>query len=227
MIKRFLSTLFITVIAVITFPCCKPDTEFPLHKNSYNSGFISGDAGIKYICQTNDINMSEYSHLDLRQGFVIKRAVERLVGGDVIGHVIAIYSATNQGFEIESMNAVQGGFLFAPIRSSQDALEYTRFMRFEPPPSGYSREHIDIDSKQDFDAALSGWTDNYKIIQKPPTDITRVTQQSDGTYFVELVFRCFLGKQRIEYMSCLVGSDGRLEPGEHYTYIEGPWGAML
>ncbi|MDD5312243.1 MAG: hypothetical protein PHO26_04325 [Dehalococcoidia bacterium] len=170
--------------------------------------------------------MSRYPRLSLRQGYSVKRAVERFIGGDTIGYVTAIHTATDVGFVVESMNSAQGGFLFAPIKSAEEALEYANFMFHEPPFSAYSREHVDIYNQQDLDEALSGWKD-YKVLKNPPTDITRVTRQNDGKYSVELVFRCYLGKQRIEYMSCLVDSEGNLEALEYYIYVEGPWGAAL
>jgi len=205
---------------------CSAGAEFPPHKNSYALGFLTGDVGIVHVQQMDNIDLSKYPHLKLRQSFTLKRAVERFMGGDTIGYVTAIIAPTGCGFAVEDMDGIQGGFLFAPIESAEAALEYTEFMFHETSFSDYGREHFDIDSQQDLDAALSMWKD-YEVLKTPPTNITRVTQQSDGRYLVELVFRCYLGKQRIEYMSCLVGSDGSLEPLEYYMYIEGPWGAML
>ena len=224
--KRGLLPVALACLLSVLPAGCSMGAEFPPHKNSYALGFLTGDAGIVYVRQMDNLDLSKYPHLRLRQGFTLKRAVERFVGGDTIGYVTAIDSPTGRGFAVEDMDGVQGSFLFAPLKSAEEALEYTQFMFHEPSSSDYGREHFDINSRQDLDAALNKWND-YKILKTPPTEVTRVTQQSDGKYLVELVFSCYLGTQRIEYMSCVVGSDGGLEPVEYYKFIEGPPGALL
>ena len=226
MIKHILAIVVLSGLTLILLANCGTGGEFPPHKNSYALGFLTGDDGIVYIRQMEDIEMNKYPHLSLRQGFTLKRAVERFMGGDTIGYIAAIRLPTGCGFAVEDMDGVQGGFLFAPLKSAEEALEYTKFMLHETSSSDYGREHFDIINQQDLDTELNRWGD-YEILKIPPTNVTRVTQQSDGRYLVELVFCCYLGRQRVEYMSCLVGTDGGLEPVEYYMYIEGPQGSVL
>ena len=226
MIKHILAIVVLSGLTLILLANCGTGGEFPPHKNSYALGFLTGDDGIVYIRQMEDIEMNKYPHLSLRQGFTLKRAVERFMGGDTIGYIAAIRLPTGCGFAVEDMDGVQGGFLFAPLKSAEEALEYTKFMLHETSSSDYGREHFDIINQQDLDTELNRWGD-YEILKIQPTNVTRVTQQSDGRYLVELVFCCYLGRQRVEYMSCLVGTDGGLEPVEYYMYIEGPQGSVL
>ncbi len=224
--KRIFLPVALACLLTVLPAGCTTGAEFPPHKNSYALGFLTGDVGIVYVRQMDNIDLSKYPHLRLRQGITLRRAVERFMGGDTIGYVTAIDAPTGRGFAVEDMDGVQGGFLFAPLKSAEEALEYTQFMFHEPSSSDYGREHFDINSQQDLDAALSKWKE-YQVLKTPPSNVTRVTQQSDGRYLVELVFRVYLGRQRIEYMSCLAGTDGSLEPLDYYKFIEGPPGALL
>ena len=130
--KRGLLPVALACLLAVLPAGCGTDAEFPPHKNSYALGFLTGDVGIVYVRQMDNIDLSKYPHLRLRQGFTLKRAVERLMGGDTIGYVTAIDSPTGRGFAVEDMDGVQGGFLFAPLKSAEEALEYTQFMFHEP-----------------------------------------------------------------------------------------------
>jgi hypothetical protein len=206
--------------------CEKADTDFPPHEISYEAGHLKGEGGTVSVLKLDDIDLSAYPHLALKEGFTLHRAIYKLSGGDMMGYIVAVRTASNRGFAVELLNGAQGKFLFAPIKTSAGALEYAEFMVHETPESTYFREHAYIKNQHDFDQALSDLKD-YSIIRTPPTQITRVTEQSDGSYLVELVYRCELYQRRIEYRAILVYGDGSIEMKEGYVFVEGPAGGVL
>ena len=206
--------------------------ELPSHQVGYAQGFLWSDEGKTRIISLENIDLSPYPHLKPKEGFVLRWAAYEFAGGDVLGFVVAIHQASDAGFAVEPLNGMQGAFLFAPIESDVAALEYVQFMAHETPESGYERDHAYIRSQADFEEALSQMrevasNDAVKILDTPPTNITRVTGQGNGSYLVELVYKCELYKQRLEYLSCLVDSDGNLGLQERYVFIEGPPGPVL
>ena len=105
----------------------------------------------------------------------------------------------------------------------------------ETPEYFYDREHVYILTEADYqsdmaeleEAAADSEDATVKVLKTPPTHVTRVTAQSGGKYMVELVYKCLLRTQRLEYQSCLVGSDGSIELQEKYVFVEGAPGMIL
>lgn len=222
---RFL--VMLNLLAVLP-ASCSPATPFPPHSISYILGCVTGAGFPRIVRQTEAIDLAAYPNLKLRDGFLLKRAVCNLAGGDVQGYVMAVRKSTGKGFAVEPMNSAQGKFLFAPIKSAAAALEYVEFMTHETPYSVYGREHEYILSADDFEKSLSTMKGMGKVetIKTPPTDITRITEQSGG-YLVELVYSCMLYTHRIEYLACWVHGDGSLELKEGYVFVKGPPGPVL
>ena len=231
-------SLVLMVSAAVSLTGCglgQTGVQFPSYEISYRWGCLFGDGLPKRVLSWEDIDMPYYPHLKLIEGFTLRRAIYQLNGGDAQGYLVAIYQASGTGFKVEPLNGIQGDFLFGPIKSPQQALEYVELMIHETPMNTYDREHVYINNPDEFQQAMHKLDENaesfkdskVESIKTPPTNVTRVTVQGDDKYLVELVYRCELYNQRIEYAACVVGSDGSLKLGERYVFIEGPPGAML
>lgn len=204
-----------------------PEPYFPPHQISYEPGRLKiEDGDTMHILLMEDISLSGYPHLQLRQGLTLKRAVLDRSGGDYIGHVVAIADNSSKGFVVETMDGKQGGFLFAPLTSNDAVLEYVEFMFHEPPVSEYDREHRYITSQDGFNEALAHFG-KYTFTKTPPVSFTRITGPDGGRYLVELVYRSELYVERITYMACYVTIDGDTEYKDGYIFVEGPPGAVL
>lgn len=231
-----LSMLSIVLAALVLAPWsgCAPRTppvELPPHKISYQGKHLKSDKGRIRILVWETIDMAAYPHLKLRDGFSLKRAVCRRSGGDPQGYAVAIHDASNRGFALEppeDVQGTQGGFLFAPIESADQAREYAEFMVHETPWSLYDREHRSIYTQADFETALSQLDGSRtKTLQTPPTNITRVKDLGNGVYMVELVYGCEMYVRRLEYICCVVLRDGTLDLREWYVFMEGGPGAVF
>jgi hypothetical protein len=219
--------LFILVILA----CCgcgpRPaDMGFPPYLTSYNSGWLHGEEGFTKVREMSDIDMSPYPHLKVKDGFSLKRAVTDYIGGDQISCVVALHNDSNLGFVVEPLDGIQGEYLFAPLKDPDEILEYTEFMTHETPESDYNREHKYIYSQTEYDNALQQLK-KYTVLRDPPTTFTRVTEQKDGSYLVELVYSCSLYQQRIEYVACIVNKKGGIILKDYFTFVQGPFGAVL
>jgi hypothetical protein len=129
---------------------------------------------------------------------------------------------------MDGVQSAQGGFLFAPIENADQAREYVEFMVHETPVSIYDREHQSIYTQAGFEEALSQLGGaNAETLEVPPTQVTRVSDIGDGAYLVELVYKCELYIMRLEYLCCVVLSDGTLDLRERSVFIESGPGAML
>lgn len=221
------------VLALLSIGCQPPalPVELPPHKISYQGKYLKGDEGRVRILEMETIDMAAYPHLKLRDGFTLRRAICERHGGDQQGYAVAIHDASNRGFALELVDGVQGaqgGFLFAPIESAEQAREYAEFMVHETAVSIYDREHQFIYTQAEFEAALSqlGGAEA-KTREIPPTQVTRVRDMGNGAYLVELVYKCELYIMRLEYLCCVVLRDGTLDLRERSVFIEGGPGMML
>jgi hypothetical protein len=216
-------------LALLSCGCASrtPPVELPPHKISYQGKHLKSDEGRVRILEMETINMTAYPHLKLREGFSLGRAICGRQGGDQQGYAVAIHDTSNRGFALEPKDSTQGGFLFAPIESADQAREYAEFMVHETGVSIYDREHQPIYTQAEFEAALSQLGAKAKTREIPPTQVTRVRDLGNGDYMVELVYRCELYIQRLEYLCCVVLRDGTLDLRERIVFIEGGPGIML
>jgi hypothetical protein len=232
--KYRIAVIAIAVCLSVPLLGCAPppiEVELPSHSISYQGKYLKGDEGRIRILQMEPIDMTAYPHLKLRDGFTLQRAICLRQGGDLQGYVVAIYDASHTGFALELVDGVQdaqGGFLFAPIESADQAREYVEFMVHETPVSIYDREHQSIYTQAEFEEALSQLGGaNATTLEAPPTQVTGVSDIGDGAYMVELVYKCELYRMRLEYLGCVVLRDGTLDLRERSVFIEGGPGAML
>jgi len=220
------------VLALLSIGCQPPapPVELPPHKISYQGKYLKGDEGRIRILELETIDMAAYTHLKLRDGFTLRRAICERQGGDQQGYAVAIHDASNRGFALELVDGVQGaqgGFLFAPLESAEQAREYAEFMVHETAVSIYDREHQSIYTQAELEAALSRLGAKAETREIPPTQVTRVSDLGNGAYLVEMVYSCELYIQRLEYICCVVLRDGTLDLRERSVFIEGGPGAML
>jgi hypothetical protein len=232
--KYRIAVIAIAVCLSVPLIGCVPpqvEVELPPHKISYQGKYLKGDEGRVRILEMETIDMAAYPHLKLRDGFTLRRAICQRQGGDQQGYAVAIHDASNRGFALELVDGVQGaqgGFLFAPIESADQAREYAEFMVHETGVSIYDREHQSIYTQAEFEAALSQLDGaEAKTREIPPTQVTRVRDMGNGAYIVELVYGCELYVRRLEYLCCVVLRDGTLDLRERSVFIEGVPGAML
>lgn len=224
----------IALFIVMLSGCFARPVELPSHEVSYTPRHLKGEWGKLRILQLESIDLNAYPHLRLKEGFALHRAIYDYHGADVRGFLVAVHEASERGFAVEPLSGVHGKFLFAPIESTAEALDYVKLMVHETPETLYLREHTYIHSPHDSETVLSALTEAasafgrpLEMLETPPTNVTRVTEQSSGKYLVELVYRKYTYDQRIEYLACLVYSDGSLEFQESYVFIVGPPGALF
>ncbi len=228
-----LRIIFVVLAAFVIVPwsgCAPPvpPVELPEHSISYQGNYLKGNEGRFRILEIEVIDMAIYPHLKIKDGFILQRAICGRQGGDQQGYAVAIHQASNTGFGIEHIDGAQGGFLFGPIESVDQAREYAEFMVHETAMSIYDREHQSIYTQADFENALSQLDRaRIKTIKTPPTNITRVRDIGEGYYLVELVYACELYVRRVEYLGCVVCRDGFIDLQENYVFIEGGPGSML
>ncbi len=209
---------------------------FPAHEISYRPGHLRVEEYSSRVEVHEDIDTNAYPHLSLR-GVVLQRAIYRYIAGDAQGFLVALHVDSDRGFAVEPLHGVQGELLFAPIESTDEALEYVKLTASEPRVSYYDSEGILINSQGEFEEALSylkeetahydGVEVEVEVTRTSPTNVTTVTEKDAGICLVELVYRCESYVQWISHLACLVHSDGSLEFQNEYTLIEGSPGPVL
>jgi hypothetical protein len=220
--------LVLVVLFVILAVGCVPDAKelnFPPHTISYWRGLLIG--GSCYPPPSySEMDLHDYPHLYLRDGFILKNRVQSSLIPQRDVSVIAVHEPSQTGFGIEPLNVDHGIFLFAPISSPDAAQEYAEFMMVETQKSFYDREHITIHSQDEYENVIRSYEKQGRkeILRTPPTNVTRVTQQADGSYFVELVYHHKWKTRRMEYLSGTVYTNGSFELKERYIFINGPPG---
>ena len=74
-----LIALAILIMPLIGCSHEKGDTDFPPHKISYEAGHLKGEGGTVSVLKLDDVNLSAYPHLTLKEGFTLHRAIYKLV----------------------------------------------------------------------------------------------------------------------------------------------------
>lgn len=231
-----MTALSVLFLSLFYLSCHKEiESKFPPHEVSFNSGVLKGQTvGIRNVVEFEEIEMEKYSHLRLKKGFYLCRAIYEFVGADARGFLVAVQKESNKGFAVEPLNSEHGSFLFAPIGSCEEALEYVKLLVHETPDSYYDRDHTYIHDKKSFEnyfemmkREVTSEKDRVEWIKKPPSIITRVIEQSHGNFLVELVYKASLQQQRFEYLACQVKEDGGLKLKERYMFVKGPPGPHL
>jgi len=185
------------------------------------------------VIRFHDIDLTSYPHLTMRAGFRVSRAEIASAGGDIIGVVVAVHTASGRGFVVERLNGTQGGYLFAPLDEAEKAIEYAKFMLHETSSSVYGRQYEEITSEEHFRQMLSrmeqrGGNLNFtlKFLAKPPANFT-VAIQEEGRYEVSRVYHQSLETDRITWAVVFVWTDGEILLKSEETYVLGGPGARV
>lgn len=195
-----------------------------------SSGTILSPSNKSHMAVLAEENVT-LENLTIRKEFTLKRIIYDIVGGDVLGVVMAV-DKNGYGFSIEPMNDAQGAFLFAPIKNEKEALDYLRFLIHDVQYSVMGRQYEDITSDGMFEDSVNEIREHCKdkgkqmrIIKMPPTNVTTV--KADGEkYIVERVYFTRF-PEKIEYVKALVYKNGKIDVIENYDCIIGTFYYML
>jgi len=207
---------------------------FPGHAVEYKKGFlivkrdfgdlVSGEV-VKVL---QEVDVGPFEHLSPRKGYRLKWMVYRWIGADALGVTVAIHEETGYGFSVEPMNYRQASFLFAPIESEEEALEYLCFLMHDTQPSIRGRVYKEVTSEEVFKEVLAEMErhcletgDKLEFKERPPVNHTRVTAVKEGFLVERVYYMQFLGHEKLVYAKALVYRDGKVKMLEHYAFVIG------
>jgi hypothetical protein len=211
----------------------KTHTEFPQHDYEYKHGVLRNlITGESLAAEWNDVEMERFPDLSAREGYELKRVVTGSAGGDLIQMIVAVHAKEDRGFGIQHMNWEHGAFVFAPIESADEALQYMQFMVHETGAGFYDREYEEIVNIEKYNEVIERMQDRANELGKelefladPPTNVSRV--RTDSAYEVERVFFKASEWERIIYSDAIVNHDGMVEIKDEYEFVRGAAGFLV
>jgi len=207
----------------------------PEHEIAYENGvLVNAQTGAALnVTSLQPVDMAtKYPHLKVREGFEVKWAIVARRGGELIGFTVAIYIPNDKGFAIEPRNWEHGKFLFAPIDSPGQGLEYVQFMTNEVAASLKDKAYVEILSDDQFDDIIRSMRERAErlgtditFLSTPPTNHTRIGNEG-GEFVVERIYFRMIEREQILYSKSIVSRDGMVSVVSEFVYVMGVRSAL-
>ncbi|ADC64233.1 hypothetical protein Ferp_0041 [Ferroglobus placidus DSM 10642] len=193
---------------------------FPRHSVAYKNGklflldnTIFGKAG-DVIDEFKEVEINETRNLSLKKGYSLKRIVLGVRGADVHEIVVAVHN--NSGFWVEPGNYEQGAFLFAPIDSSEKAIEYLNFLMFKTRYSVAGRTAFWIKSEEELKNIVAEMERHASelgrkllVLEHPPVNFTEVKELNQAFLVREIYYTKY--PESIRYLEALINENGEVK----------------
>jgi len=204
----------------------KPMEGIPAHGYLYKDGRffdLRSGGSLTGISGLEEVEMSRFSALSIRDGFEIKKVWCSEIPHPVY-FTIAKRVEKDMGFVILHKNWTQGAFVFSPLESGDEALQYLQFMTHTTSTYYGDWDFSEIYSMAQYEETIKKMEDfaegQVDFLKDPPTKITRVNQD-DGLYNIERIFSKISHSYRIIYSNSVVYPDGMVEVIEEYVVVQG------